>query len=49
MFNKLDAHRYHMDQLQASSIVETRLDDMNLEYSINLKDGIEQTNYLRDH
>ena len=38
VFNKLDS------QLQAKGVVETRLDEMNLEYSNNLKDGIEQTN-----
>uniref|UniRef100_A0A7S2Q2M2 catechol O-methyltransferase n=1 Tax=Skeletonema marinoi TaxID=267567 RepID=A0A7S2Q2M2_9STRA len=48
VFNKLDAYRYHMEQLQAKGIVETRLDEMNLEYSNNLKDGIEQTIYLKD-
>eukprot|EP00573_Skeletonema_grethae_P012856 CAMPEP_0201695800 /NCGR_PEP_ID=MMETSP0578-20130828/7652_1 /ASSEMBLY_ACC=CAM_ASM_000663 /TAXON_ID=267565 /ORGANISM="Skeletonema grethea, Strain CCMP 1804" /LENGTH=66 /DNA_ID=CAMNT_0048181705 /DNA_START=254 /DNA_END=455 /DNA_ORIENTATION=+ len=34
--------------LQAKGKVETRLDEMNLEYSNNLKDGIEQTIYLKD-
>jgi len=48
VFNKLDAYRYHMEQLQAKGVVETRLDEMNLEYSKNLKDGIEQTIYLKD-
>lgn len=48
VFNKLDAYRYHMEQLQAKGVVETRLDEMNLEYSNNLKDGIEQTIYLKD-
>ena len=48
VFNKLDSYRYHMEQLQAKGVVETRLDEMNLEYSNNLKDGIEQTIYLKD-
>jgi predicted O-methyltransferase YrrM len=48
VFNKLDAYRYHMEKLQAKGTVETRLDEMNLEYSNNLKDGIEQTIYLKD-
>jgi catechol O-methyltransferase len=48
VFNKLDSYRYHMEMQQAKGIVETRLDEMNLEYSSNLKDGIEMTLYVKD-
>jgi hypothetical protein len=31
-----------------AGVVETRLEEMNLEYSNNLKDGIEMSRYLKD-
>lgn len=48
VFNRLDEYRQHMRALALKGIVETRLDEMNLEYSNNLKDGIEMTVYLKD-
>ncbi len=40
VFNRLDAYREHMRQLESIGVVETRLEEMCLEYSNNLKDGI---------
>ena len=40
VFNQLDSYRYHMAKLARAGIVETRLVEVNLEYSTNLKDGI---------
>lgn len=40
VFNRLDAYRDHMHKLKARGIVESHLEEMNLEYSNNLKDGI---------
>ncbi|KAL3805286.1 hypothetical protein HJC23_008993 [Cyclotella cryptica] len=40
VFNRLDSYRHHMATLARDGIVETRLEEMNLEYSNNLKDGI---------
>jgi catechol O-methyltransferase len=40
VFNRLDSYRNHMAMLAREGIVETRLEEMNLEYSNNLKDGI---------
>ncbi len=40
IFNRLDSYREHMRQLEFIGVVETRLEEMNLEYSNNLKDGI---------
>lgn len=40
VFNRLDAYRDHMRQLESIGVVETRLEEMCLEYSNNLKDGI---------
>ena len=48
VFNRLDEYRQHMRSLALKGTVETRLDMMNLEYSNNLKDGIEMTVYLKD-
>ena len=42
VFNRLDEYREHMHILEHSGggVVETRLEEMNLEYSNNLKDGM---------
>mmetsp|Transcript_33101 Transcript_33101/g.80081 ORF Transcript_33101/g.80081 Transcript_33101/m.80081 type:complete len:419 (-) Transcript_33101:166-1422(-) len=48
VFNRLDAYREHIHQLELGGVVESRLEEMNLEYSNNLKDGIEMTVYLKD-
>ena len=40
VFNQLDAYRDHMLKLKSRGVVESRLEEMNLEYSNNLKDGI---------
>mmetsp|Transcript_9713 Transcript_9713/g.18065 ORF Transcript_9713/g.18065 Transcript_9713/m.18065 type:complete len:373 (+) Transcript_9713:85-1203(+) len=48
IFNRLDGYRNHMKRWEAEGFVETNLEEMNLEYSNNLKDGIEMTVYLRD-
>ena len=48
VFNRLDAYREHIHQLANQGIVESRLEEMNLEYSNNLKDGVEMTVYLSD-
>ena len=40
IYNRLDSYRDHMAQLAAKGIVQTRLEEINLEYSNNLKDGI---------
>lgn len=48
VFNRLDAYREHVHELELRGIVESRLEEMNLEYSNNLKDGIEMTVYLKD-
>jgi predicted O-methyltransferase YrrM len=40
IFNRLDSYRDHMATLAREGVVETRLEEMNLEYSNNLKDGI---------
>jgi len=46
VFNRLDSYRNHMHELGLKGVVESRLEEMNLEYSNNLKDGIEMTRYL---
>ena len=46
VFNRLDSYRNHMHGLGLKGVVESRLEEMNLEYSNNLKDGIEMTRYL---
>ncbi|KAL7461876.1 hypothetical protein ACHAXS_002282 [Conticribra weissflogii] len=48
VFNRLDGYRNHMKRWEAAGVVETTLEEMNLEYSNNLKDGIEMTVYLTD-
>jgi len=48
VFNRLDAYRDHMHALGLEGVVESRLEEMNLEYSNNLKDGMEMTVYLKD-
>ena len=48
VFNRLDSYRDHMANWARAGVVETRLDEMNLEYSNNLKDGIEMSRYLKD-
>lgn len=48
VFNRLDAYRDHMRTLALDGVVESRLEEMNLEYSNNLKDGLEMTKYLKD-
>lgn len=48
VFNRLDAYRDHMHTLSLNGVVESRLEEMNLEYSNNLKDGMEMTVYLKD-
>eukprot|EP00579_Thalassiosira_antarctica_P018862 CAMPEP_0201963804 /NCGR_PEP_ID=MMETSP0904-20121228/9600_1 /ASSEMBLY_ACC=CAM_ASM_000553 /TAXON_ID=420261 /ORGANISM="Thalassiosira antarctica, Strain CCMP982" /LENGTH=447 /DNA_ID=CAMNT_0048510523 /DNA_START=27 /DNA_END=1371 /DNA_ORIENTATION=+ len=48
VFNRLDAYRDHMHKLVLEGVVESRLEEMNLEYSNNLKDGMEMTVYLKD-
>ena len=40
VFNRLDEYREHMRKLKLQGVVESRLEEMNLEYSNNLKDGI---------
>ena len=40
IFNQLDSYRHHMAKQARAGIVETRLVEVNLEYSNNLKDGI---------
>ena len=40
VFNRLDAYRDHMHGLGLEGVVESRLEEMNLEYSNNLKDGM---------
>ena len=44
VFNRLDSYRDHMAMLARKEIVQTRLEEMNLEYSNNLKDGIGKLN-----
>ena len=44
VFNRLDTYREHMRQLELIGVVETRLEEMCLEYSNNLKDGIGEYN-----
>jgi len=48
VFNRLDAYREHVRILEGAGVVTSRLEEMNLEYSNNLKDGIEMTVYLKD-
>lgn len=48
VYNRLDSYRQHMHKLTLQRVVESRLEEMNLEYSNNLKDGIEMTVYLKD-
>mmetsp|Transcript_7675 Transcript_7675/g.16149 ORF Transcript_7675/g.16149 Transcript_7675/m.16149 type:complete len:500 (+) Transcript_7675:268-1767(+) len=48
VFNRLDDYRNHMKKWEKEKVVETSLEEMNLEYSNNLKDGMEMTIYLRD-
>jgi len=48
VFNRLDAYRDHMHKLGLRGVVESHLEEMNLEYSNNLKDGMEMTVYLKD-
>ncbi|KAL7519301.1 hypothetical protein ACHAWX_004086 [Stephanocyclus meneghinianus] len=45
VFNRLDSYRHHMAMLAREGIVETRLEEMNLEYSNNLKDGIGECSF----
>ena len=40
VFNRLDAYRDHVHELELEGVVESRLEEMNLEYSNNLKDGM---------
>ena len=40
VYNRLDSYREHMHKLMLRRVVESRLEEMNLEYSNNLKDGI---------
>ena len=40
VFNRLDEYREYMRKLKLQGVVESRLEEMNLEYSNNLKDGI---------
>ena len=40
VFNRLDAYRDHMRLLAREGIAETFMEEMNLEYSNNLKDGM---------
>lgn len=40
VFNRLDSYRDHMATLAWEGVVQTKLEEMNLEYSNNLKDGI---------
>jgi predicted O-methyltransferase YrrM len=40
VFNRLDSYRDHMATLAREGVVQTKLEEMNLEYSNNLKDGI---------
>ena len=48
VFNRLDSYREHIHNLELRGVVESRLEEMNLEYSNNLKDGIEMSVYLKD-
>ena len=48
VFNRLDAYRDDIRTLALEGVVESRLEEMNLEYSNNLKDGLEMTKYLKD-
>mmetsp|Transcript_1092 Transcript_1092/g.2328 ORF Transcript_1092/g.2328 Transcript_1092/m.2328 type:complete len:362 (-) Transcript_1092:51-1136(-) len=48
VFNRLDSYRQHMLALKEQGVVDSRLEEMNLEYSNNLKDGIEMTCYRKD-
>lgn len=48
VFNRLDEYRDHMHRMGLEGVVESRLEEMNLEYSNNLKDGVEMTVYLKD-
>ena len=48
VFNRLDTYRDHVRGRVARGEAESRLEEMNLEYSNNLKDGIEMTVYLKD-
>ena len=47
VFNRLDTYREHMRQLELIGVVETRLEEMCLEYSNNLKDGIGESHFFR--
>ncbi|KAL7540650.1 hypothetical protein ACHAXR_010272 [Thalassiosira sp. AJA248-18] len=40
VFNRLDAYREHIHKLELGGVAESRLEEMNLEYSNNLKDGM---------
>jgi predicted O-methyltransferase YrrM len=48
VFNRLDSYREHMHALEhgGGGVVETRLEEMNLEYSNNLKDGMGELSVL---
>ena len=48
IFNRLDGYRNHVQTLAKKFITETRLEEMTLEYSDDIKDGIELTNYVMD-
>eukprot|EP00584_Thalassiosira_punctigera_P014500 CAMPEP_0172572792 /NCGR_PEP_ID=MMETSP1067-20121228/135860_1 /TAXON_ID=265564 ORGANISM="Thalassiosira punctigera, Strain Tpunct2005C2" /NCGR_SAMPLE_ID=MMETSP1067 /ASSEMBLY_ACC=CAM_ASM_000444 /LENGTH=404 /DNA_ID=CAMNT_0013365379 /DNA_START=126 /DNA_END=1340 /DNA_ORIENTATION=- len=48
VFNRLDAYRDHVHKLVEKGAATSRLEEMNLEYSNNLKDGVEMTVYLKD-
>jgi len=48
VFNGLDVYREHMHELELRGVVDSRLEEMNLEYINHLKDGMEMTVYLAD-
>lgn len=48
VFNRLDSYRDHMATLAALGVAQTKLEEMNLEYSNNLKDGIGKSCWCND-
>ncbi len=46
VFNRLDDYRNHMKKWEKEKVVETSLEEMNLEYSNNLKDGMGKSETL---
>ncbi len=48
VFKRLNAYRDHVHEVVEKGAANTRMEEMNLEYSKNLKDGVEMRAFLKD-